>query len=68
MTKKQTDEQVGAVQEMTRGHSLRVHADAEQGTPSAATEGELTKVEEEPNGHEFEWLKAMNRDSRIRGS
>ena len=48
----------------TRVHSLSVHADTKQGTPSAAVEGELIEAEEEPNGHRDEWLKTMNRDSR----
>ena len=46
----------------TRGHSLSVHASAEQGSPRATAEGELTEAEEEPNRHGNEWLKAMNRD------
>jgi len=50
----------------TRSHSLSVHANVEQGTPSAAAEGESIGVEEESNGHEFEWLKAMNREIEYR--
>jgi len=34
---------------MTCGHSLSADDDAEQGTPSATAEGELTEAEEEPN-------------------
>jgi len=48
----------------THGHSLSIHADAEQGSPSATAEGESTEAEEEPNGHEFEWLKAMNNETK----
>ena len=44
----------GTSQIETRGHFSSVHADAEQGTPSAAAEGESIEVEEEPNGHGFE--------------
>lgn len=44
----------------TRGHSLSIHADTEQRTPSVATEGESIVAEEEPNRYEFEWLKTMN--------
>ena len=55
----------------TGGHSLSVHADTKQGTPSAAAEGESTEAEVELNRHGNEWLKAMNRDrihSQVRQS
>lgn len=54
----------GAIQRRISGHSLSTDDDAEQGTPSVATEGESTEVEEEPNRNWNEWLKAMNRDSQ----
>ena len=47
-----------------RGHCLSVHADAEQGIPSAATEGESPQAGEELNKHRDGMTKAMNRDSR----
>jgi len=50
-----------------RGHSMTIHADAKQGTLSAAPEGELIEVEDEPNGHGDKWLKVINKGSPIKG-